>query len=93
MSQGLATLFQENEEDDVEVALDVGAPVTEGKKWGLQEKAFDELIVDDEKIEMKKQKKKGNEQQKYVSGIQNRNNTSQVISMQILQVNFPGQGL
>ena len=67
--QGLANLFQDNDpEEDVEVTPDVGAPVTEGKKWGLQEKAFDDLIVDDEKIERKKQKEKGKDKQKYVSG-------------------------
>ena len=67
--QGLANLFQDNDpEEDVEITPDVGAPVTEGKKWGLQEKAFDDLVVDDEKTERKKQKEKGKDKQKYVSG-------------------------
>ena len=38
---------------------DVGAPVTETQDWGIKEKAFEDLVVDEEKKKIKKQKKKG----------------------------------
>ena len=83
--QGLATLFQENDpEEDVAVSQDIGAPVTEGTKWGLQDNAFDELVVDDEKIDLKKQKKKGKEKQEYISGIKN----DPMNDVEIINVNF-----
>ena len=47
---------------------DVGAPVTETQDWGIKEKAFEDLVVDEEKKKIKKQKKKGEEKQEYVSG-------------------------
>ena len=47
---------------------DVGAPVTETQDWGIKGKAFEDLVVDEEKKKIKKQKKKGEEKQEYVSG-------------------------
>merc|ERR1719393_818702 len=50
----LETLFKESEKDEeIDVAPDVGAPVTETQDWGIKEKAFEDLVVDEEKKEIK----------------------------------------
>ena len=67
----MESLF-ENDEEAVEVSPDIGAPVTESEQWGIKEKAFEPLVVDEEEKEINKQKekrkKKGKDQQMYVSG-------------------------
>ena len=47
-------MFKEKE-DDIEVAPDTGEPVTELNEYGVKEKAFDTLVEDEEKAELKEQ--------------------------------------
>lgn len=66
--QGLATLFKETEEE-LEVAPDIGAPVTEQTQWAQKERAFDPLVEDEEKKEIQKQAEaEESEPLVYVSG-------------------------
>ena len=63
--QGLATLFKE-EEEELEVSPDIGAPVTEEDPWTQKERAFDPLVEDEEVKEILQQEEE--EPLVYVSG-------------------------
>ena len=54
-SESLTNLFEEKEEE-IEVAPDTGAPVTEPpKKFGIKEKAFETLVEDEEEEKLEEQ--------------------------------------
>jgi len=54
-SESLTNLFEEKE-DEIEVAPDTGAPVTEPpKKFGIKEKAFETLVEDEEEEKLEEQ--------------------------------------
>merc|ERR1719516_712351 len=53
--ESLANLFEEKE-DEIEVAPDTGAPVTDPpKKFGIKEKAFETLVEDEEEEQLEEQ--------------------------------------
>ena len=65
-------MFKEKE-DDIEVVPDTGEPVvTEAPQWGIQEKAFQPLVTDEEKNKINEQKNDEEMNQiMYVSGKKN----------------------